>query len=105
VDVVERPGAFEITAEMPGMDDKHVEVKVANGALVIRGEKASRSHEEKGDFHISERRYGSYLRSFSLPDGVDASKIEATFSKGVLTVTLPKTASAAKETRINIKAA
>lgn len=105
VDMTEKDGQYEITAELPGMDEKNVEVKVANGVLTIKGEKSEEKQEEKKDYHLSERRYGSFQRSFRLPDGVDADKIEAKFSKGLLTVKLPKTAEAVKnEKKIDIKA-
>jgi HSP20 family protein len=106
VDLVEKDGQFEITAELPGIDEKNVEVKVANGVLTIRGEKSEEKKEERKDYHLSERSYGSFQRSFRLPDNVDADKIEAHFAKGLLNVTLPKTAAdAGNEKKIDIKAA
>lgn len=106
VDLVEKDGHYEITAELPGMDEKNVEVKVANGVLTIRGEKSEEKKEERKDYHLSERSYGSFQRSFRLPDNVDADKIEAHFAKGVLNVSLPKAAAAANnEKKIDIKAA
>lgn len=106
VDMVEKDGFYEVTAELPGMDDKSVEVKVANGVLTIRGEKSEEKKEDKKDYHLSERRYGSFQRSFALPDGIDRDKIEATFAKGLLSVKLPKTAEAvSSEKKIEIKAA
>ncbi len=106
VDVTEGEKAFEITAELPGMDEKNIEVKVANGGLTIKGEKKDEREEKKNDCHVSERRYGSFERYFSLPEGVDADKIEANFKKGVLTVTLPKKAEAQKAAKkIEVKAA
>lgn len=106
VDLVEKDGQYEITAELPGMDEKNVEVKIANGVLTIRGEKAEEKKEERKDYHLSERSYGSFQRSFRLPDNVDADKIEAHFAKGVLSVALPKAAAAAaNEKKIDIKAA
>lgn len=106
VDLVEKDGHYEITAELPGMDEKNVEVKVAGGMITIKGEKTEEKKEEKKDYHLSERRYGSFQRSFRVPEGVDADKIEATFSKGILNVTLPKSAEAVKnEKKIEIKAA
>ncbi|MEX6508422.1 Hsp20/alpha crystallin family protein [Jiella sp. M17.18] len=106
VDVAEKDGEYEITAELPGLDEKNVEVKVANGALTIKGEKKEEKEERQKDYHLSERRYGSFVRSFALPKGVDQDKIEARFAKGVLTVTLPKTAEAkAEEKTIAVKAA
>lgn len=106
VDVAEKEKAYEITAELPGLDEKNIEVKVANGMLTIKGEKKDESEEREKDYYLSERRYGSFTRSFGLPDGVDPDKIEASFAKGVLTVTLPKTAEAQKsEKKITVKAA
>lgn len=106
VDIVEREKEYEITAELPGLDANDVEVKVSNGALTIKGEKKEEREEKKKDFYLSERRYGAFQRSFTLPDGIDADKIEATLKKGVLTVVLPKTAEAQKrEKKIAVKAA
>ena len=94
VDVTESDKADEISAELPGMDEKNIEVNVANGAIIIKGEKKEETEEKKKDYYVSERRYGSFERVFGLPDGVDADKIEATFRNGVLKVMLPKTAEA-----------
>jgi HSP20 family protein len=106
VDVTEGEKGFEITAELPGMDEKNVEVKLANGGLTIKGEKTEEKEEKQKDYYIKERHFGSFERSFRVPDGVDKDKIEATFSKGVLKVTLPKTADAQKaEKKIAVKAA
>ena len=96
VDLVEQEKAFELTAELPGLDEKNVEVKVANGVLTIKGEKQEDKEEKNKDFHVRERRFGSFERALRIPDTVDTDKIEASFKKGVLTVTLPKTAEAQK---------
>jgi len=105
VDIVEKDKAYEITAELPGMDESNVDVKVANGMLMIKGEKKEEKEQREKDFYLSERRYGSFERQFSVPEGVDVDKIEAAFKKGVLTVTLPKTPEAQKaEKKIAIKA-
>jgi HSP20 family protein len=105
VDVVEKDRAYEVTAELPGLDEKNVEVKVANGTLTIKGEKSEEKEEKRKDYYLSERRFGSFERRFQIPQGVDASKIEANFKKGVLTVTLPKTQEAqAAEKTIAVKA-
>ena len=106
VDVTETDAAYEITAELPGMDEKNIDVKVVNGGLTIKGEKKDEKEEKKNDYYVSERRYGSFERYFRLPEGVDSEKIEANFKKGVLTVTLPKKADAQKPaTKIEVKAA
>ncbi|HEY7298200.1 MAG TPA: Hsp20/alpha crystallin family protein [Xanthobacteraceae bacterium] len=106
VDVAESQKAYEITAELPGMDEKNIEVKVANGALTIKGEKQEQKEEKKKDYYLNERRFGSFERSFGVPENVDESKIEAHFKKGVLTVTLPKKAEAQTPAKkIEVKAA
>ena len=106
VDVTEDEKGFEITAELAGMDEKNVEVKLANGDLTIKGEKTEEKEEKQKDYYIKERHFGSFERSFRVPDGVDTDKIQATFSKGVLKVMLPKTAEAQKaEKKIAVKAA
>ena len=102
VDVSETDKAYEITAELPGMDEKSVEVKLANGMLTIKDEK----EEKKQDYYMRERTFGSFQRSFQLPADVDTDKIKAGFKKGVLTVTLPKSAEAQKsEKKIAVKSA
>jgi HSP20 family protein len=97
VDIAEKDDAYEVTAELPGMDEKNVEVKYSDGMLTIKGEKEEAKEEKKKDYHLSERRYGSFQRTFSVPAGVDGDKIDASFKKGVLTVTLPKSAEAVKK--------
>ena len=90
VDIVEQDKTYEVTAELPGMDEKNIEVKVANGMLTIKGEKKEEKEEKRKDYYHSERRYGSFERRFQIPEGVDTGKIDASFKKGVLTVMLPK---------------
>jgi len=106
VDFTDTDKAYEITAELPGMDEKSIEVKVANGVLTIKGEKEEDKEEKKKDYYLRERNYGSFERAFQVPDGVDIDKIEANFVKGVLTVMLPKKPEAQKATKkIDVKAA
>ena len=106
VDVVDKEKSYEITAEVPGMAPENLEVKLVNGLLVIQGEKKESKDEKHGDTSVSERRYGSFERSFNVPEGVDPGKIEATLKAGVLTVLLPKTAEAQKPAKkIDVKAA
>jgi|SRR5579872_260374 len=106
VDVAEKEKAYEITAELPGIDQNNIEVKLVNGVLTIKGEKKQETEEKKKNYYMSERRYGSFERSFQIPDGVDQDKIEASFNKGVLTVSLPKSAEAQKSAKtITVKAA
>jgi HSP20 family protein len=94
VDVVGKEQAYAITAEVPGINETSIEVKLADGVLKLKGEKKDEIHREKEDIFVSERSYGPFQRSFRIPDGVDTSKIEARLKDGVLTVILPKTAKA-----------
>lgn len=105
VDVSEDEKAYTIAAELPGLEEKDVEVTATSDTLVLKGEKKQEKEEKNKDYYLSERSYGAFQRSFALPDGVDQSKITASFAKGVLTVTLPKTAEAREQRRkIEVKA-
>ena len=105
VDISEDEKAYTIEAELPGLEEKDIEVTATGDMLVLKGEKKQEREEKKKDYYLSERSYGSFQRSFALPDGVDQGKITASFSKGVLKVTLPKTAEAREQRRkIEVKA-
>ena len=104
VDIVEKDKAFEITAELPGMSEDDIDVKVSDDRITITGEKKEEREKTDKGYHLSERHYGSVMRSFALPQGVEADKIDASFKNGVLKVTLPKGAAARKpEKKISIK--
>lgn len=104
IDLVENEKEFLIKAELPGMDASDVELAVSGDVLTIKGEKRDEREEKGENFHLSERRFGSFRRSLPLHPGVDPAKIEASFDKGVLTVKLPKSAQAAAQQRkIEIK--
>lgn len=106
VDVVEGEKAYEISAELPGMDEKNIEVKVADGVLTIKGEKREETEKKEKDYFLQERSFGSFERSFEVPDSVEVDQIAASFKKGVLTLTLPKKAEAQKPAKkIEVKAA
>ncbi len=106
IDIVEKEDAYEITAELPGLDEKNVEIRLSNHTLTIKGEKSEEKEDKQKDYYLSERRYGSFQRSFQVPDGVDVDKIEANFARGVLTVKLPRTIEAKQaEKTIAVKAA
>ena len=90
VDVTETGKEVRITAELPGLDEKDVEVTVTSNMLTIKGEKKVEKEEEEGDYHYSERRYGHFERTIALPQGIDTDNAEAKFKKGVLKVTIPK---------------
>lgn len=90
VDIREDEDHFYVSAEMPGMKKDDIEVTLEAGVLTISGEKKMESQHEKCDWHIQERRYGKFSRSFTLPSAVDESKVNATLKDGVLTITLDK---------------
>jgi HSP20 family protein len=105
VDVKETEKAVEVTAELPGIDDKDVEVRFENDILTLKGEKKAEKTEDKEGYRVSERSYGMFERSWQVP-GIDADKITANVTKGVLTVTLPKRADAKPSAKkIEIKSA
>lgn len=106
VDVIEKEDTYEVTAELPGMDEKNIEVKLEDGGLRIKGEKQEQKEEKKKGYYLHERQFGTFERYFSIPESVDIDKIEASFKKGVLTVTLPKRPEAQKPSKkIDVKAA
>lgn len=105
VDVSETDKAYTIGAELPGVQDKDIEVSVDEGMLVIKGHKEREREEKEKDHYLSERSYGSFQRMFSLPRDCDGAKIEARFHNGVLTVTVPKVARSHDVKKVEIKAA
>jgi HSP20 family protein len=106
VDVMESEIAYEIMAEMPGMDERNIEVKVADGTLIIKGEKQGKREEKGREYYLRERNFGSFERSFTVPETVDTDKIEASFKSGVLTLILPKKPEAQKRAKkVEVKAA
>lgn len=104
VDIGETDADFEITAELPGLEEKDVNVHFADGVLTLSGEKRVEAERKEKTYTINERTYGAFTRSIALPTGVDADAIKATMTKGVLKVTVPKPASA-KTAKIEVKAA
>ena len=99
IDVTETDTEVRVTAELAGMEEKDIDVHVSGDRLTIRGEKREESETEEKDKHISERRFGSFLRTLRVPDSVDSAKISAAIKNGVLTVVMPKTAVAKKKQR------
>lgn len=93
MDIVERPDALIVTAELPGLVAKDLDVSVDDGVLTISGEKQEEKKEgtEDAQYYLFERRYGSFRRAFTLPNAVDVDKISAEFDNGLLKVMLPKT--------------
>lgn len=94
VNIGESDGEYEITAELPGLEEKDIELSISDGVLTLKGEKKAEREDKHKDYHLTERRFGAFRRSFTLPKGVDEHKVAAKFAKGVLTVTLPKSAEA-----------
>jgi len=99
MDIKETKGALTVTVELPGIDQKEIDVSVHEGVLTISGEKKVGKEEKGTDYHYIERSYGCFSRSFSLPDTVETEKIGAAYKDGVLTVTLPKTAKAMEQSK------
>jgi HSP20 family protein len=102
VDIAETDKAFEIKAEIPEVNKEDVKVTVHNGVLTIQGERKQEKEEKGKKFHRVERSYGSFTRSFTLPDNVDETKISASFKDGVLNIQIQKIEEA-KPTSIEIK--
>jgi HSP20 family protein len=97
IDIVEKDKAFEVTAELPGIDVKNIDLQLSDNVLTIKGEKQEEREEKAKDRYVSERRYGSFRRSLQVPGNIDTDKIEASFKDGILTVTLPKSPEAEKK--------
>ncbi len=89
IDINETDTAIELTAELPGLAEDDVEIELKERRLTLRGQK-NVTHDEKGDLRISERSYGSFSRTMTLPDSVDIERITAEFDKGVLHIVMPK---------------
>ena len=99
VDVTETKNEFLISAELPGMDDKDIDVTLDDETLTLKGEKKVEKEDRQGEFYSRERSYGSFHRIFKVPETIDQNKIDASFNKGVLTVKLPKTPESKKEVK------
>jgi HSP20 family protein len=104
MDVTETDKDIEITAELPGLEEKDVQINLADNLLTIRGEKKAQKEEKDKNYRLVERSYGSFERTMELPDGVDPDAIKASIAKGVLKVTAPKPAPAQIK-RIDVKPA
>ena len=100
MDIAETDKEIEISAELPGLDEKDVQVNVADNVLTIKGEK----EEKDKNYHMVERSYGSFYRALNLPAGVNADAIKASLANGVLKVTVPKPA-AAQAKKVEVKTA
>ena len=104
IDVSETDNAIEVCAELPGVEEKDLDVQLNGDMLTIRGEKKSDREEKDKNYHVIERSYGSFARTIQLSFNAEPNKVQASFDKGVLTVTLPKPQEAQKSSkRIDVK--
>lgn len=106
MDIRENDKEIVIEAELPGMEEKDIDVSLKNGMLTIKGEKRSEEEKKEDDYHLTERRYGSIQRSFRVPETVDPDKVEASLEKGVLHVKMakkPEATSAVKKISVTQK--
>jgi HSP20 family protein len=105
IDVSETDKEIKVSAELPGMDDKDIEVNLNKDSLTIQGEKKEEKEDKGKDYYHVERSYGSFSRTIPLPDEIESDKAEANFKKGVLTVKIPKSTRAIEsKKKIEIKA-
>ncbi len=105
MDLAETDKEIRVSMELPGMDEDDVEVSLTRDTLSIKGEKKQQTEDKGKDYYRMERSYGAFTRSIPLPMEVDTEKVQASFKKGVLEITLPKTAKAIQETKkIPVKA-
>ena len=102
-DIIETEDSYDAKVELSGMDEKDINITLTNNTLTMSGEKKEESSSNKGNYHVSERKFGWFERSFTLPDRIDESKIKANFKKGILVIHMPKKAGAkAKAKKISI---
>ena len=104
VDIKETKKDIRVSAELPGMDGKDIDLTLTEGTLIIKGEKNSEAEDKKEGYHRIERSYGSFSRVIHLPEGIDEKKVEANYKKGVLKIVIPKTSKAQeKQKKIEVK--
>lgn len=102
VDIRETEQGYEVTAEVPGLRPEEIEVTLNGDVLILKGEKKEERKETEGGYHLVERRFGTFYRSFRLPEPVDRSHLAATHKDGVLRVTLPK-AQGEQTTKVEVR--
>ena len=104
IDVTDTEKEIKVHAELPGMDEQDIDVSLSRNSLTIKGEKKEEKEDKGKDYYHMERSYGSFSRIIPLPFEVDEASIKASFKKGVLTITLPKTTKTVEETKkISVK--
>ena len=106
IDMSEDERVYKISAELPGIDAKDIDVSVSGDTPILEGENCQEKEDKDKNYHFSERAYGSFQRSFQLPSSVDRDEVAGDSSRGMATITLPKTAAAQKpQKKIEIKSA
>jgi HSP20 family protein len=103
VDVYEDEHNVSLKIEVPGIDEKDIDVRIENNTLTVHGERKIEKDEKEENYRRVERQYGSFTRTFNLPSTVDTDKVQANYSKGVLNISLPKKAEAKpKQIKVNV---
>jgi HSP20 family protein len=103
VDVYEDEHNVSLKIEVPGIDEKDIDIRVENNLLTVHGERKIEKEEKEENYRRVERQYGSFTRTFTLPNTVDTDNVQATYDKGVLKITLPKKAEAKpKQIKVNV---
>jgi len=103
VDVYEDEHNVSLKIEVPGIDEKDIDVRIENNVLTVHGERKFEKEEKEENFRRVERQYGSFTRTFTLPTTVDAEKVSANYDKGILKIALPKKAEAKpKQIKVNV---
>lgn len=90
VDIMEKDGNLILRAELPGLNEKDIDLKIEGNILTLKGERKMENEDDKGTYHRVESYYGSFTRSFRLPDTVDYEQIKAEYKNGILKVTIPQ---------------
>ena len=103
IDVTTQNGNLVIRAELPGVKPEDVDITLHDNVLTISGERKAEEEEERGGYYVRERRYGSFSRSLTLPQGTDESKISARYDNGILEVTVEGAAAVREPRRIQIE--
>ena len=101
-DISENEKGYIVSAELPGIDEKDLDITIAGGMLSVKGEKKKETKEESETYHRIERTYGSFQRTFTIPDAVDADKVDATYKDGILKLFIPKSKESAVK-KITVK--
>jgi HSP20 family protein len=103
VDVYEDEHSVTLKIEVPGIEEKDIDVRIENNVLTVHGERKFEKEEKEENFRRVERQYGSFTRTFTLPTTVDAEKVSANYDKGILKIALPKKAEAKpKQIKVNV---